>query len=332
MKKKKVLFIAPFFFGYYKEIITELENKNFDVTYICDSPSNSNIFKAINRINKNLTKRSSKKYYLNNILPTIKDVKYDYVLVVAGMTFSLPVEMFEYLRENNEHCKFILYQWDGEKNIEFIKKYHKYFDKLYSFDRLDCEKNKKYSFLPLFYIRQYEKIGDIKNKEYKYDVSYIGTAHPQKFKMINEMSNELNHVLPRQFIYHYLPSKLKYYYHKVKSKEYKNAKLKDFKFEKVPVSELTKIFNESKCVFDSPQEGQNGLTIRTIECLGACKKIITTNKDIKNYDFYCEDNILVYDDRIDLNSKFFTSEYKPISKDIYSKYALRNWLDYILKN
>ena len=332
MRNKRILFISPVFFDYYKEIIKELKKNNYDVDYICDAPSNSNIFKAINRINKNLTKKRAKKYYLNSILPDIKEKKYDYILVIVGMTFSIPIEMVEKLRDLNKGAKFIIYQWDGEKNIEYIKEYHKFFDRVYSFDRFDCEKNEMYNFLPLFYINQYEEIGKIKSDKYKYDVSYIGTAHPQKYKMINEMSEALKAKLPRQFIYHYLPSKLKFYYHKFKAKEYKKAKLNNFNFEKVSVDKMTRIFKESRCVFDAPQFGQSGLTIRTIECLGAKKKLITANKDIKNYDFYCEENILIYDENFDCNSKFFTENYKELPKEIYNKYSLRSWIKYILKN
>ena len=59
--KKKVMLIAPLFFGYYQEMIKELELMGCEVDYICDAPSNSNISKAIGRINKNLIKGSTKK-------------------------------------------------------------------------------------------------------------------------------------------------------------------------------------------------------------------------------------------------------------------------------
>ena len=87
---------------------------------------------------------------------------------------------------------------------------------------------------------------------------------------------------------------------------------------------------KSKCILDAPQAGQTGLTIRTIECLGAKRKLITTNSDIRNYDFYNESNILVFNESVDLDSVFFTSEYKDIPKDIYEKYSLRNWLKTML--
>ena len=128
-----------------------------------------------------------------------------------------------------------------------------------------------------------------------------------------------------------MPSKLKYYYHKLLAPEFKNAKMSDFKTEKVPSSEVMNIFKESKCILDAPQAGQTGLTIRTIECLGAKRKMITTNKDIKKYDFYNESNILVFEDSIDENSNFFTAPYVEVSDDIYKKYSLREWLSFMLK-
>ena len=49
--------------------------------------------------------------------------------------------------------------------------------------------------------------------------------------------------------------------------------------EKIPKEKIIEIFKKSRCIIDAPQKGQNGLTIRTIECLGAKRKLITTNKD-----------------------------------------------------
>ena len=77
--------------------------------------------------------------------------------------------------------------------------------------------------------------------------------------------------------------------------------------------------------------GQIGLTIRVFEALGAEKKLITTNTDIVNYDFYCEENIYVYDGMFDLEAPFFKMPYKKIEQDIYEKYSLRNWLSILLR-
>lgn len=65
--------------------------------------------------------------------------------------------------------------------------------------------------------------------------------------------------------------------------------------------------------------------------MGAKRKLITTNKQIKNYDFYDEKNIQVIDNNFrDLDLGFFETPFHEISKIIYEKYALRNWIDEVL--
>ena len=223
-----------------------------------------------------------------------------------------------------------MYQWDSQKNLPYSTYIHPYIDQLYSFDLNDCEQMSKYKFLPLFYTRMYEDIGKEKINDYKYDCSYIGTAHPQKYKDINLMSSALKNIMPRQFIYHYMPSKLKFIYHKLLSPEFKNTHISDFQTEKLSSDEVMQIFKESACILDAPQAGQTGLTIRTIECLGAKRKIITTNENIKKYDFYNESNILVFDGTIDENNTFFTTPFVGINEKIYNKYSLREWLKTVL--
>ncbi len=328
---KKILLIAPIFFSYYKEMIKELKQMGYEADYICDAPSNSNISKAIGRIDKNLIKVSTRKYYDKKVLPAIRGKKYNDVLIVGGMTFAFTPEMIKKLKEMNPQARFTMYQWDSEKNLPYSTGIHPFMDQLYSFDPADCEKRATYKFLPLFYTELYEKIGSGKSCHYQYDCSYIGTAHPQKFQDVNAMAKALREILPRQFIYHYMPSRLKFYYHKLFNPEFKNAKMSDFETAAVPADEVIQIFKNSACILDAPQKGQTGLTIRTFECLGAKRKMITTNKDIARYDFYNDSNIYVFDGSIDTDNRFFHSPYVDVSEGIYQKYSLRAWLKNMLQ-
>ena len=140
----------------------------------------------------------------------------------------------------------------------------------------------------------------------------------------------MKNIMKKQFIYHYMPSKLKFIYHKLFAPEFKGATMDDFQTEKLSSNEVVQIFKDSACILDAPQAGQTGLTIRTIECLGAKRKLVTTNKDIKKYDFYNESNILVFDGSIDENNPFFTTPFVDVADNIYKKYSLREWLKYML--
>lgn len=329
-EKKRLLLIAPLFFGYYADMLSEAEKLGFEVNYICDAPSNSNLSKAIGRINKKLIKGTTEKYFYHTVLPQTSKVVYDCVLLVAGMTFAFQPEMIRELKEQQKKARFVMYQWDSEKNLPYSTKIHRFFDDVYTFDRFDAETKDFYRFLPLFYTQIYETIGRKKSSDNQYDCIYVGTAHPQKFRDINRMADRLKKVMPKQFVYHYMPSRLKYYYHKLFAPEFKLARWSDFGTEKVSSVRIMELLQGSRCVLDAPQAGQTGLTIRTIECLGAKRKLVTINTDIVNYDFYREANILVYSDRINFEGAFFTKQYEELPDEIYENYSLHHWLKAML--
>ena len=55
--------------------------------------------------------------------------------------------------------------------------------------------------------------------------------------------------------------------------------------------------------------------------------MITTNKDIVNYDFYHPQNILVVDENnIQIPEDFVTSSYVEIDETILSNYKIENWV------
>ena len=67
--------------------------------------------------------------------------------------------------------------------------------------------------------------------------------------------------------------------------------------------------------------------MRTIETLGAGKKIITTNNEIKHYDIFNEYNICVIDrENPDIPDVFLSSDYKAMDENILKKYSLEGWL------
>ncbi len=85
----------------------------------------------------------------------------------------------------------------------------------------------------------------------------------------------------------------------------RDAKIDDFSFTSLSQEETLDIISQSKVVVDIEHPGQVGLTMRTLEMLGCQKKLITTNKSVREYDFYNEDNILVVErNNIKLNKSF----------------------------
>lgn len=325
----KLLLIMPRFFNYPEVITDELKEMGYEVDFWDDRPSTNALVKAAIRINKNIIYKYIERYF-NEIMKTVRTKKYDIVFLISGQSLSFSESMISELKSCQSKAKFVLYQWDSQENFSYIKSIQKYFDECYSFDKRDVKETPNLRFLPLFYSKMYEKIGEKNSDDYKYDFCFVGTAHPKKYKFIKKMSEQLKSIYPKQYIYFFFPSRIVYFYRKIRNKELHKAKYNEFNFQPLKGEKMNEIYEKSRCVLDSAQDGQIGLTIRVIEALGAKKKLITTNEDIVNYDFYCPENIYLYNGKFDLDNIFFKSKYKRIDNVIYERYSLRNWLKEVI--
>ncbi|MEM6687370.1 MAG: hypothetical protein AAF617_16440 [Bacteroidota bacterium] len=93
------------------------------------------------------------------------------------------------------------------------------------------------------------------------------------------------------------------------------------------IQEVSNLIQKAKIIVEIQRTEQVGLSFRIFEALGHRKKLITTNKDIVNYDFYHPQNILVVDENtIEIPADFVTSEYVEIDDEILSKYKIENWV------
>ena len=105
----------------------------------------------------------------------------------------------------------------------------------------------------------------------------------------------------------------------------------DFSYISKKSSEIRDILLSSNVVVDIQHPRQTGLTMRTIEMLGLGKKLITTNADIRNYDFYNPRNILVIDrDNPVIDEDFIRTPYEEIDEDIRKRYSLEGFVREII--
>lgn len=328
-KKKRILFICSPFFGYYKHIINELESQGYIVDYYNDRPTENGLIKGIIKLRKNLVNKLIKKYF-QKILSNSKDKEYDKVLIINGKVFNK--EMIDLLKNQQKNARFIFYTWDSIELYPNVKEFLCSFDKAYSFDSKDCEKIKKLCLLPLFYTKPYREIGygEVNRGNVDYDILSICTVHPNRYQMISDLFPKLKAEGVKIFSFMYL-NKLQYLYNKVFVEEFKKSKMSEFNFKSLSESEILNYIKESKIIFDIPHSKQSGLTMRTIETIGAKRKLITTNVNIKKYDFYDENNILVLsNDNLEAINSFIKSGYKIIDKKIYEKYSIEKWVDTII--
>lgn len=327
---KTILFLAPKFFGYELEIKKELENFGAKVIYFDERPKNDFFTKVFIRLNlKSFISKKIDDYY-KNIIEVTKYENINYLFLVAPETIDLKI--IEKIKQNHKNIQIFTYFWDSIKNKRTALNYLHISDKYFSFDSNDIKINNKIEFLPLFYIKDYENISNEK-EDILYDICFIGTIHSDRYKIIKQIEDQVRSIDLQTYFYFYSPSKILFFLQKLFKKDFKDIKWKDVSFKSLNKADVINFIKKSKTIIDIQHPLQTGLTMRTIEMLGANKKILTTNKDIINYDFFIKDNILVFDrNEIEINAEFFDKKYFKIEEGLYKKYSLSNWLKTIFEN
>lgn len=319
---KKILFFSPSFFGYENRIKEKLillgaKVDLFDLRY-----SNLTIDKILMRKFPKVVSKKTHRYH-ENILHSVGN-DYDYVFVIKGEL--LDEYIMKKMKEKYSGATFILYLYDSILNLRNFSRIEKYFDLKFSFDRSDCLKTDGFIFRPLFYLDEYTR-SEIVNKDSMYDISFIGTIHSDRLRIIKMVDEEISKYSLKSYFYMYLQSRILYYGYCLVSRQFRNEKASNFKYLPLPHLEISRVIEMSKCILDIHHPKQSGLTMRTIEMLGMKKKLITTNKDIINYDFYNPSNILVVNrEKIEIKHDFFLTPFVDIDDSIYKKYCLENWL------
>lgn len=327
LENKKILFIAPAFFGYEEKITEKMVELGAYVDFFDERSVKSSYEKALLKINPRIFHKKTITYY-NQIFNKVSNIDYDHVFIIKCE--MIPVEVIKKLKNLFSHATFTLYLYDSLDNIKGINMKLKYFDRVLSFDMEDANRHSQIMFRPLFFIDDY-KVAYNKQKEYKYDVSFIGTIHSDRFKIIKTIKDIAERNKYKYFLYCYLQSKFIYYFYKLSKKEFYVAKKKDFSFNKISSVEIADIIDKTKVVIDVQHPKQTGLTMRTIEMIGMHKKLITTNQSIKEYDFYNPSNIAVIDRiNIKISKEFLDSPYKKIDDVKYMNYSIENWIIEVL--
>ncbi len=128
----------------------------------------------------------------------------------------------------------------------------------------------------------------------------------------------------------FFPSKLLFHLKRIVDPILWKSRITDFRFDALKKNEIVDYVEKSNVVVDIQHPNQIGLTIRTIEVLGARRKLLTTNNDIVNYDFYNPNNIQVLDrDSVNVDISFFRKQMVELDETIYKKYSIDGWISVI---
>ena len=324
-----VLFIGPKTFGYENEIKRELEQVGYRVDWHDERPSASSFVKALIRVHPGLAAPLSNAYF-DRIFSNALKADYQIVFVIKGE--ALPLRKLAEFRKSLPNARFIYYTWDSFKNVKNAYEKLPYFDKVYSFDRFDCLLDKRIKHLPLFYTKDYEKLSAInsgKSSPPDIDLLLLGSLHSDRYSVAQKICSAAKRVIQDVCIYKslYFQSRWIFALRKIIDPQFRVMPWGDVAWKALNTQETVALVARSRILIDVHHPKQTGLTMRMLESIGAQKKIITTNPDVKNYDFYREENILIVDrENPKIPEDFLKQPYQPIGEEIYSQYSLRMWV------
>jgi len=271
--------------------------------------------KAYNAILKAFFKKNLK--HLHHGREIIKELQknneiQDVILTIKG-DFIDPKSILEFKKYAKRTVGFFN---DNTYRCPKIKRVIPYFDEVYSFEKEDCEKF-NLQFATNWIYSENNASENKNNFDYGvFNISTIDKRLPILVRIAEELkSKNIN---------------FKFIVLDVKHKATVNDNI-TYIDKPMPLSEVNDYTNKSKVLLDINRNGQIGLTFRIFESLGLEKKLITTNADIKNYDFYNPNNILVVDENNPvIPASFFENEYEKIPDAIFEKYTIEGWINNVI--
>lgn len=314
--KKRVLFIGIGFYDYDLIIQQAIEKLGFEVDYFCETPKTITYTISNHLKIRSISNRIKSKHSI--LIATKCKENYDFIFVIKGDVIT--PKSLEIIRQKNKTAKTILYLWDSIKRMSNYKKIESYFDTIYSFDRVDALNDNKLKFKPLFYRSEYKR--DESNHSFLFDLFFIGWAHSDRATLLQKIASILEEQKLKVKFFIFV-GKMSYYI----SKSIRTVRSMTIQ-EPISPKEVVKYSTQSRAILDLAHPLQTGLTIRTIEVLfGINRKLITTNKDIANYSFYNENNILIINrENLEIPKSFFEKDFIPYPKEFIDSFFIENWV------
>lgn len=291
---RKILLISPRFFGYEEKITEHLRAQGAEVVHVDERPGTSFFIKALARLHTPLIRPIARRYFREQ-MARFGSTVFDDILVISPESFG-PGEI-RMVRDLQPGARLILYMWDslankgwrGNRAVDYVAHY----DRSFSFDDHDSDVYGM-TLRPLFYAgtaptQPAEDPG--------FAFTFVGTIHSDRYRVLKSLRRCAEERDLEFLIYPYLPSQAHFWLFWLFKPEFWGTPKSAFQFAPMPYDQVLSVFQASQCIVDIEHPGQRGLTMRTLEVLGAGKHLITTNPNIRNYAFYRPDRVTVIDRR-----------------------------------
>lgn len=307
----KITIIAPSSFGYMNFLVEALAKKpNVDVTHIDFSEFKYTYRSKAEKL-KNLLKKTflgvniKNQYRSEQILEVVENNdKQDFIVVIR------PDKLERSTLHRLKTYTNVFYAFYFDAIAKFPKKIDliPLFDRVYSYEKEDVKAYNLYFITNFIYDTEIEQN---QNTDFEvYNISSFDERYPSLEKLARYFRDQ----------------NISYKIEVRKEKTSADNLLRIIPKYK-SLSEVKKSISRTNILLDIQKPKQSGLSFRVFEALGYQKKLITTNSDIVNYDFYNPDNICVVDiDDVVIPQTFLESKYVPIDSKVIDNYKLDSWI------
>lgn len=222
-------------------------------------------------------------------------------------TSNLNWKIASYIKKKNPNVRLIAWYWDTVGKRSYLVERYKSICEVWSFDKKDCERYGMHQNIQFYYPI------NVENKNIMYDAMFVGR---DKGRML--LLKEICDLLEQ--------SGLSVYTYIQRDKKEKGDPEKKI-LKPMEYKEVVNLIFQSKCIIDIPKEGQTGMTMRVLESLFYSKKLITTDKNMFETEFYNPANIFIWDHPSENSLRYFFSiPYEPVSNEILNKYTVESWV------
>ena len=311
MSKKKILVISPRAFGYVEYLYQELkrrENVEVNIAYLEFTGFKNPYEKVQNVLSKAFLGVNLKKayYFMQDDIRAYG--KHDEILIIRPDLLTN-----KFLKElKTMTTRLVAYYWDSAQRLTRKQDIIPFFDKIFSFDKIDV---KKYGF---DFITNYIFETDVldENPEYLF-FNISGNDDDYRFKQLVDLGS---YIKSKDWSFNFISVHPKL--------ENKSGGIVEVVDKVIYANQAIELAKKAKIIVEFQRKDQTGLTFRVFEALGLQKKIITTNRDVMDFDFYNPQNILVIDENnIEIPEDFVNSPYVEVQEEILEQYRLKNWVN-----
>lgn len=324
LEGKRVLLFTSQLFNYHNLIKKQLEEEGA-IVRLYDERNNPSAMGKILIRKAHFVMASRINRYYRYVAEKNKNLNPDYILFISPE--AVTTKSLQMLQKAFPCSKFILYMWDSVQN-KGVKGILKYFDMKFSFDSDDC---KRYGmkFRPLFYSSTFS-VNNEQKTDFKYDVTFIGTVHSDRAKILYQIKEYCDKNGMTYYFYLFIPGKFLLFLRMIFTHGLRQWEKSYIHTKPMAKEKVARISLETRCVIDINHPRQTGLTMRTIEMIGLKRKLMTTNQNIKQYDFYRPENQIVIDrNNVYIDVEKLKGSYVGIPDDVYQKYSLKSWVQEI---